>query len=374
MAYRIESARLDRAERTAAGGLRIPAAIGRSGILEYRKADGTTWREYRPPEEAFAAGSLASLRGAPVTDLHPTRPVSPETYRAVARGHVGDDARKDDDGRHIAASVYVHDADLIREIEAGERRELSAGYETQLDLTAGVTPDGERYDAVQRGIAYNHVAVGPRGWGRAGATVALRLDSAMDVVAERGDAADVEVCVMKITIRCDGVDYTADVDETAARALPAALERERADAARLRAEVETLRTQAEEARVAADAARGRADELEATAAAAASPDVIAALVASRVDLERKAAMVSPGLRCDGLTDRELMARSIGFEAGEAHSDDYVRARFDAAVEQRAKADGSVARAHVAAASSGEHISIAEAARRRMIARQSRGEV
>jgi hypothetical protein len=154
----------------------------------------------------------------------------------------------------------------------------------------------------------------------------------------------------------------------------AALERERADAARLRAEVETLRTQAEDARVAADAARGRADELEATAAAAASPDVIAALVAARVDLERKAAMVSPGLRCDGLTDRELMARSIGFEAGEAHSDDYVRARFDAAVEQRTKADGSVARAHVAAAASGEHISIAEAARRRMIARQSRGEV
>jgi len=378
VAYRIESGRLDRAERTAAGGLRVPAAIGRSGVLVYRKADGSEWREYRPPEEAFAAASLATLRGAPVTDLHPPRPVTPESYRSVARGHVGDDPRADDDGKHIAASLYVLDADLIRGIEARERTELSAGYEVDLDLRPGTTPEGERFDAVQTNIRYNHVAVGPAGWGRAGSSVALRLDDALDVLDDIAtDPASTpakETLRMKTTIRVDGVEYVLDVDETAARALPAGLAREQAEAERLRADLAAATARADAAEAARDEAKGRADSLEAEATKAADPAVLSALVAARVELETKARALAPEVKCDGLTDREVMAAACGVEAKD-RSDDYIRGRFEAAVETATRADGSLIASRIASAAPAGRISVAEAARRRMIERnRSAGKV
>ena len=58
------------AEKTAEGFIRDKPIIGRSGILIYKKADGTERREYRPPEEAFKAESLASLKGKPITIGH----------------------------------------------------------------------------------------------------------------------------------------------------------------------------------------------------------------------------------------------------------------------------------------------------------------
>src|SRR5690606_28507268 len=49
-------------------------------------------------------------------------------------------------------------------IESGERKEISLGYKCQLDPTPG-TWNGESYDAVQKNIVVNHVALGPKGWG-----------------------------------------------------------------------------------------------------------------------------------------------------------------------------------------------------------------
>ncbi|MGL5431928.1 MAG: DUF2213 domain-containing protein, partial [Plesiomonas shigelloides] len=46
-------------------------------------------------------------------------------------------------------------------IESG-KCELSAGYTAKYDFTPGVTADGEAYDAVQRDIRINHVALVPR--------------------------------------------------------------------------------------------------------------------------------------------------------------------------------------------------------------------
>ena len=374
MVYRVETGRLDRAERAAAGGLRVPAAIGRSGTLEYMRADGTRRVEYRPPEEAFSPDSLASLRGAPVTDLHPPEPVTPETYRTLARGHVGDDARPDADGEHVAASLYVHDADLIRAIEAGERHEVSAGYHADLDETPGVAPDGTPYDAVQRSVRYNHVAVGPRGWGRAGPSVALRLDGDLNAT-EPGDAG-MEARRMKTTIRIAGVNYTVDADETAAQAIPAALEKEREEVERLRADLAAAEEHLKDSEKAirdseaeVEEEKGRADALAERLKAETDPAALAARVAARVALEGRARLLRRDLVCDGLSDVEVMARALGVERTDAMAEDYLRGRFEALAERM---DGStvslaVARA-VASATGGETLSPAETARRRYISR------
>lgn len=102
--------------------------------------------------------------------------VRTDNYRDLAAGHVSDDVREDS-GRYVSATLVVQDAKLVELIERGDRREVSLGYTCQYDPTPGEW-NGEHYDGVQRGIVYNHAAIGPRDWGRAGSEVSLRIDSA----------------------------------------------------------------------------------------------------------------------------------------------------------------------------------------------------
>lgn len=181
-------------------------------MFPYTLPDGSTRREYRPAEEVFADDSLSTLAHAPVTDLHPERegvriPVTPENYKDLSVGHVAENVRPMAD--HVSASLLVQDQDMILKIENGMRRECSAGYSCTLDQTPGVTNQGEVYDAIQRNIRYNHVALGPDGWGRAGSTVALRLDSG-DAV----QATQKETIVENEII--DGVSYKVSSPEWAA--------------------------------------------------------------------------------------------------------------------------------------------------------------
>ena len=352
MAYRVESGRLDKAERTPQGGLRVPAAVGRSGCLEYKRADGSVWVEYRPPEEAFSAASLASLRGAPVTDLHPSRQITAENYRTFARGHVGDDPRQD--GEHCAASLYVSDAALVRGVESGARQECSAGYTTDVDETPGTAPDGTRYHAVQRNIRYNHVALGPRGWGRAGPSVGLRLDSAGNSIPpEIGEPT------MKVE-RIDGVDYEIGSDSWAQA-------RARFDAS-MAARLTALEADFAAAQKARDEAKGRADALEKEL----DPERLRARVQARVALERAAVGLRPELRCDGLTDRAVLLGAVGLEDKAEYTEDYLRGRFDAAVSTTARADGDLGAVRRAVAGTGTvALPADEAARARMIERNRR---
>lgn len=142
------------ATKTDEGFVRDAPIIGRTGILEYRNVDGSIRREYRPPEEAFNADSLASIRGKPITLGHHGW-VSSANYReAKPVGTVISDGRQD--GSNIRADVVIYSLDT-------DDRELSCGYQTELEETSGVTPEGEHYDAIQRNIVYNHLAIVPRG-------------------------------------------------------------------------------------------------------------------------------------------------------------------------------------------------------------------
>lgn len=170
---RYDTGVLDKAERTPQGGLRVPAFVTRTGIFEYKLADGTVQREYRPAEEVFHVDALATLEDAPVTDLHPASFVNPANYRSLERGHARNVGKTDE---FVSATLVIQDADMVRAIEAGERSEISLGYTCDLDFTPGEF-NGEKYDAIQRNIRNNHVAVGPEKWGRAGAEVRMRLDS-----------------------------------------------------------------------------------------------------------------------------------------------------------------------------------------------------
>lgn len=194
--------------QTPQGGLRMRAAVSRVGVLCYRTSDGREVRELVPPEELTRADSLATLAGATITDLHPAGgKVTTENFKQLAVGHVHDEAALED--KLLVTTISVNDATEVALILADERRDVSAGYECDLDETPG-TFEGEDYDRVQRNRRYNHIGIGPEGWGRAGSDVGLRLDGAAyqvraDVPARSTD--DVK------TIKFKGKVYRTDSDE-----------------------------------------------------------------------------------------------------------------------------------------------------------------
>ena len=173
--------------KTDEGFVRDAPIIGRTGILEYRNVDGSIRREYRPPEEAFNVDSLASIRGKPITQLHHGLVTSANYFNSHPVGTVISDGRQD--GNNIRADVVIYSLDT-------KDRELSLGYETELEETPGVTPEGEHYDAIQRNIRYNHLAIVPRG--RAG-NARLNMD---------GNQSIEEVETMSTKIKMDnGIEY-----------------------------------------------------------------------------------------------------------------------------------------------------------------------
>jgi len=171
--------------RTPQGFLKISGNTTRTGVLIYRRADGSEFRELRLAEEVFDPASLESMRGAPVTDLHPRSLVSPSNVTSLQKGFVGSKAKQD--GIFVTATLTVQDAALIAAVERRERRELSPGYTCRVELKQGVH-NGERYDGIQRGIVYNHLAIGPAGWARSGPEVALHIDGQEEL---EGFAAEV---------------------------------------------------------------------------------------------------------------------------------------------------------------------------------------
>jgi hypothetical protein len=165
-----------RAVKTPEGYLDVDAYLARDGLLRY--SDGrSTWLEFRPRDELEAAAD--SWRHAPVTDDHPPVMVDATTAREYSRGVVISEPRiVDVDGvAYLAARLRVTDAGLIGKILGG-RHELSIGFLADVHPEPGTAPGGQRYDAVQRALAGNHVASVERG--RAGPAVRVLLDSARD--------------------------------------------------------------------------------------------------------------------------------------------------------------------------------------------------
>ena len=122
---RLDVGKLGKAKRTPTGGLRVPANLTRVGVIEYVYPNGSVVRELRHPDEVFNMDSLATLAGAAVTDEHPPEMVSPENWREVSVGHVGEAVKAD--GSFVSAELSIEDAEMIAAIERGDRAEVSCG-------------------------------------------------------------------------------------------------------------------------------------------------------------------------------------------------------------------------------------------------------
>lgn len=160
-------------------GILVDAYVSRVGVFPYQTEDGGTIHEYRPPQEVLSQASLDSLLAAPVTVLHPKEgAVTPDNWKKHAVGHVQSVAAQDG---YIKAKLAILDADTIERVQRGDLIEISCGYRCKVSPASGVFQD-QRYDAVQTDITYNHASLLPKGAGRQGPTVSLRLDSSNNVI------------------------------------------------------------------------------------------------------------------------------------------------------------------------------------------------
>jgi hypothetical protein len=326
---------------TADGAAVVQATLTRTGVFVYLDEKGEEFREYRPPEEVFDETSMRSFEGVPVTDDHPSVLVDARNVSEYKRGRVAPGIKRE--GIHMVADLIIDDERLLAKMKRG-KLEISNGYTCDLEMTPGVSPEGESYHAIQRNIGGNHAAVVD--FGRAG-TARARMDGTATTEAippmvsddtkarlARADAQERILNMEELQKKlgealAEVAKQKADADAANKRADKAEGER---DAANKRADAE--KTRADKAEGDRDAATKRADavteslpaltkaraQLVAVAAAALGAD---AKVGEKAicDADERALKIAVVQKIDGDDiDKD--------PAGQPRSPIYVDARFD----------------------------------------------
>ncbi len=160
------------------GFVRAEGYLTRSGIFVYRDGQGNTVRELRPPEEVMHPEALASFALVPVTNDHPSELLTADNAKQYAVGSVSESVVPE--GDKVRAVLMITDASAIEALDAGKSK-LSCGYTADVVQEAGVW-QGQPYDAVQRNIRGNHVALVDAG--RAGPACSIRMDAAAGAAQE----------------------------------------------------------------------------------------------------------------------------------------------------------------------------------------------
>ena len=182
------------------GSVVVDASISRVGVLPYLQADGSIRQEFRPPEEVGAPESLKSFELRPVTFFdHPEQMLAvddtadTDAIKDHLTGFTGSSVTFD--GEHVNTEIVFTGRDSIDGIGDGVI-ELSPGYQVlvvdvaeAMDLpSVAASPGvwkGQTYTHVQRQIRGNHVTQLKHG--RQGASVSLRLDSAIEMTTKKKD-------------------------------------------------------------------------------------------------------------------------------------------------------------------------------------------
>ncbi len=150
---RLDSMPMTKAQYTEEGFLVDRPVLTSTGIFEYKNPDGSVRRELRLPEEVFAPESLASYRGKPIIITHNAGLITKDNVQREAVGTILSEGYQD--GDNVRAEIIIHNTDRMK--EAG-LKELSCGYNLETEESPG-TWNGQPYDAIQRNIRINHLAL-----------------------------------------------------------------------------------------------------------------------------------------------------------------------------------------------------------------------
>lgn len=321
--------------RTADGYLVAEARAVRTGIQTYAghevgKPDMATVKVYRAADQVFSQDSLQSFSHAPITVDHPDVAVTAENWKDLSVGEVSTAAKQD--GQWVMLPLILKDAAAIASVENG-KRELSAGYTCELDFTPGVTADGQVFDAQQRDIKINHLALVDKA--RAGSQARIGDGAISWGISPVTDKLPEKEQVMTLkTVTVDGIPI--EVTDQGATVI-ATLQQRLADAATKASDAATAHATALAAKD-GDLAKKDA-EIDGLKAKVVDGVALDALVAARADLIGKATAIAKDVKTAGLSDADIRKAVVVAKLGDAVKDKpqaYIDARFDILAEDAAK--------------------------------------
>lgn len=306
------------------GSLQVDAVFARTGIQLYTAGElGLTDRKatdlvrvWRPAAEVFKQEAIDSFAAVALTLNHPTEDVTPENFKDLAHGVTGDAPYRD--GHQLKGKITFKTRKAIDKL-ATASGELSNGYDCSLEWTSGVIPEGEHdagqtYDATQRNIIGNHIALVDAG--RCGAE--CRVQDAQPVADHgkapcscEGDSQMADGLIKKV---CDGfglVESTAEgfavIDALAGKA------------ASLQTQLDTAAgAVAAKDQAHADAIAAKDKEIADLKAAQLDDAALDARVAARATLVTDARRVSgkADLVVDGLSDLDVQKAAVTAKMGD----------------------------------------------------------
>ncbi|KQS55911.1 hypothetical protein ASG17_07625 [Brevundimonas sp. Leaf363] len=310
------------------GYLVADAKIARTGIQLYRGKeadpenrhgfrDQAVVRVLRPESEVFSTDAMASFAHRPVTNDHPAESVSATNWKDHSVGITGNEIARD--GAFIRVPMVVMDKAAIDAWKAG-KRELSCGYTCDLAFEPGVTADGQAYDAIQKNIRGNHLAIVGRG--RAGSECRIGDMGAPENGQSQAPVHQGDRHMTLKTITVDGLPVeTTDAGIAAIEKMRGLLTV--ADKALSDEKAAHAKTKAE-----ADAEKAKKDvENEDLKKKVVDGAALDKLVADRAAVVTKAKALDPKVVTDGKSNAEIKRAIIG-DAANGQSDDYVNAAWD----------------------------------------------
>lgn len=285
---------------------------------------------YRPESEVFNKDSLATYAHKPVTDDHPSEMVNADNWTQLAKGDIGEDIVRD--GDFVKVPLKLMDSELIRKIDKG-KAEVSMGYMADIDFVDGVTPDGEPYQAVQRNIQINHLAVVDRG--RAGSDCGFKDASANWGTSpiNRTVIGDNQMTTQKVMV--DGL--TVETTEQGAQAINKLMDAK----TQLEKQLSDKEAASQAVIDAKDAEIAKLDaEIIQLKESQLTDAEIDAKVKERAELINKAQVIAKDADFTGLSADEIKAAAVKAVLGDAVIDGksaaYIDARFDVLLEDTQK--------------------------------------
>lgn len=311
---------LDAKRRTGDGYLVADVKVGRTGIQIYRgaemgRADLDQVRVFRPESEVFSEDAMKTVAHRPVTIDHPSVPVDASNWKRLAAGQTGGKVARD--GDHLRVDMTMMDAASIGQVEAG-KRELSLGYQCRIEWTSGVTDDGQAYDAIQRDIRINHLAVVDAA--RAGS--ACRIGDSWSDFTKSPEPQKEPTMSDNRTVMVDGLSVLA-TDQSAQ-----AIEKLLKDRDTARSDLATATAAHTTAIAAKDEQIGTLKtELQQAKDAAPKPEQLDKLVADRAALVTTIKAIDAKIVVDGKSDADLRKAAVASKLG----DDFVKDASEAEI-------------------------------------------
>lgn len=170
----------DSSERvyTDEGFMLAPAIVGRTGIQYYKGYEisqdesylfenhlskDQTYAIYRPDAEVFSPDYLESIKGITLVDndeIHKSGSedsyVTAKNWKKFAVGEVL--SAESYKSNYVRSNIIIRDINAIKSVIDG-KNQVSLGYSSELEWISGVDKNGVKYDAIQKNMKANHLAI-----------------------------------------------------------------------------------------------------------------------------------------------------------------------------------------------------------------------